>query len=71
MSPTVSSWAAISPTASGAAFTATENGWVAVRPPGSRAVTVTVALPAPTPVTDTTLPATEALATPASELLAA
>ena len=36
----------------------------AVRPPGSLAVTVTVAIPAATPVTVTVLPDTDAVAMP-------
>ena len=43
---------------------------VAVRPPGSVAVTVTVAEPRPTADTVTVLPDTETSATPASEVSA-
>ena len=61
------------PTATGGwlpASTVTLIDCVAVAPSGSRAVTVTVALPAATPVIVTVLPATEAVATPASEVVA-
>ena len=41
--------------------------WLAVSPPGSRAVTVTAALPAATAVTVTVLPATATVATAESD----
>ena len=72
-SPTLRVWSSIVPVTSGAllvAFTVTAIVCVADSPPGSRAVIVTVAEPAATPVVDTTLPDTVAVATPPSEVAA-
>ena len=60
-------WAGMAPTAAGASLTDETDTvalWVASRPPGSRAVTVIVAVPRATPVMVTVPPDTEALATP-------
>ena len=51
-------------------WTVTVKRWVADSPPGSLAVTVMVAVPAPTGVTVTILPSTLTVATEASEDLA-
>ena len=65
--PTATFWSGIVSAASGARFaavTVTMKVCVALRPPGSVAVTVTVALPGATPVTLTTPPETLTVATP-------
>ena len=67
-SPTSSRRSSIAPTAAGPRFgTETSNICRADRPPGSVAVTVTVAVPRDIARTVTTLPATAAATTPASE----
>ena len=73
--PTDNSWPGIVPTATGARLgdvsgTVTVKLCSAVKPPGSRAVTVTVAVPAPTADNVRLSPEAEARATPASELAA-
>ena len=60
-------------TASGARFarsTVTPTFWTALSPAGSRAVTVTVALPSASPAIVSLEPDTDAVATEASELSA-
>ena len=67
-SPASTVTAPIAGPAAGARFgTVTANVCDAVRPPGSRAVTVTAAVPPDTPVTVTAEPATAAVATPGAE----
>ena len=64
VAPMATGVAGIVPTPCGALLvTVTSNSWVAVSPPGSRAVIVTVAVPLAVPVTVTTLPDTDAPAT--------
>ena len=71
MSPTFTVSRGMVPTARGGLFgTVTEKLWVAVSPPGSVAVTVTVAVPRATPSTFTRLPLTATVATLASEVSA-
>ena len=66
-------WVGIVPLASGArlvARTVTSARCLASRPPGSRAVTVTTAVPEAIPEIVTVLPDVEAFATPESEVSA-
>ena len=72
--PTATLWSGIAPEASGSRFTdvtATPKVCGALRPPGSVAVTVMVALPGATPVTVTVLPETLTVATPGVSEVAA
>ena len=58
------------PVAVAVTVTVTPNNWVALRPPGSAAVTVTVAVPAATDVTVTVLPETVVAATAGADEVA-
>ena len=65
--PTSTLWSGIAPAGAGARFadvTVTPKVCGALRPPGSVAVTVTLAVPGATPVTVTVLPETLTVATP-------
>ena len=71
--PSVNPWALMEPSGTGArlaSWAVTIKRWNAALPPGSRAITVMVAVPAPTGVTVTILPSTLTVATEASEELA-
>ena len=68
VSPTCTLWSPIRPVTTGGRFgTATSNACSAVNPPGSAAVTVTVAAPEATPVTVSTLPDISTVARVASD----